>query len=114
MATLELKSGDDITLKFTIKDADKAVIDITGGTIRFKIAPALGVTNANAEYFASYTGPFTDPTNGIHKEKIPDSVTKDWTPAEYKWQVRFIDSAGDVITEDVGFSEILQNLLDDE
>jgi len=113
MATLKLKSGDDESLRFTIKDADNAAINISGGTISFKIATTLGVTNANAEYFDQYTS-FTDATNGIHVEKIPDVTTKDWAPAEYLWQARFVDSGGDVLSEDVGYCKIAQNLIDDE
>ena len=113
MATLKLKSGSDNIVKFTVTDSDSAVVNLTGGTIRFKIATSLGVTNAAAEYFDSYTS-FTGAANGIHKETIPDSVSKLWTPNNYVFQSRFIDSAGIVRDEDVGICEIVENLQDDE
>ena len=113
MATLKLNSGDDITVKFTITDVDEAAIDITGGTIRLKIAKNLNVANGSAEYFGSYTG-FTDATNGIHDEVIPDSTTATWTPGSYKYQIRFIDSAGNVVSETVDNCLIEKNLIDDE
>ena len=113
MATLKLKSGSDNIVEFTITDNDNKVVNLTGGTIRFKIATSLGVTNENAEYFDSYTS-FTDAANGIHQEIIPDTTTKDWTPNNYVFQSRFIDSSDVVRDEDVGVCEIEENLQDDE
>ena len=113
MGILKLKAGDDLNIKFTITNSDDAAVNLTGGTIAFKIAARLGIANNNAQYFAEYTS-FTDPTNGIHIETIPDSVTKDWTDGDYVYQVRFIDSSNIVRSEDVDIAEIEQNLIDDE
>jgi len=113
MATLKLKSGSDLFIKITVKDSDGAAVDITGGTIRLKIAKNLNITNANAEYFDSFTS-FTDPTNGIHIETIPDSTTAAWTPGDYQYQTRYIDTNPYVRDEDVDVCEIEQNLQDDE
>ena len=113
MATLKLKSGDDLKIKFTITDSDGAAVDITGGTIRLKIAKNLNVTDGNAEYFDSFTS-FTDPTNGIHIETIPDSTTKDWTSGNYIYQSRFIDTNPLTRTEDHDVCELEENLIDDE
>ena len=113
MGVLKLKSGSDNIVKFTITDSDDTVVNLTGGTIRFKIVSSLGVSNNNAEYFGSYTS-FTDASNGIHKETIPDATTKDWTPGDYIFQSRFIDSTGKVRDEDVDICEIKQNVLDNE
>lgn len=113
MAALKLKAGDDLSMKFTIVDSDGAVIDLTGGTIKFKIALTLGVTDAAALYTESYTS-FTNPTGGIHTETIPDLTTKDWVAGQYLYQSRFIDSSGIVQSEDIGRCTILENLLEDE
>lgn len=113
MGVLKLKSGDDLFVRFTIKDHDGAAVDITGGTIRFKLARNLNISDENAEYFDSFTS-FTDPTNGIHIEQIPDLTSAGWTPGNYRYQSRFIDSSGDVRSEDVDTNEIEQNLIDDE
>ena len=96
-----------------IYDSDNKAVNLTGGTIRFKIAKTLSTLNIDAEYFDSYTS-FTDATNGIHKEIIPDATTKDWTPNTYKYQTRFIDSLDIVRDEDVGICKIEENLQDDE
>jgi hypothetical protein len=113
MATLKLKAGDDLQIQFTITDSDSAVVNLTGGTIRFKIAKNLNKTDAAAMYFDSYTS-FTNAAGGIHVETIPDSVTALWTAGSYKYQVRFIDSSALVRSEDVDTCIIEENLLDDE
>lgn len=113
MGVLILNSGDDLNIKFTITDSDDAAVNLTGGTIRFKIATSLGVSNASALYFDSYTT-FTDAANGIHIEVIPDATTNAWTSGHYIFQVRFNDSSGIVRTEDHDRTEIIQNLIDDE
>lgn len=114
MAALKLKAGDDLSIKFTIVDSDGEAINLTDGTIKFKIALSLGITDANATYTGEYTS-FTDPTDGIHIEVIPDSTTKDWKAgSSYKYQTRFIDSGGIVQSEDIGRCQILENLLEDE
>ena len=113
MATLKLKSGDDLQIQFTITDSDDAAVNLTGGTITFKIAKNLDVADGSAEYFAAYTS-FTNAAGGIHLETIPDSTTSGWTPENYKYQVRFVDSTPLTRTEDVGRCIIEQNLIDDE
>ena len=114
MAALKLNAGDDLSIKFTIVDSAGSVIDLTGGTIKFKIAVSLGITDAAAVYTGTYTS-FTNATGGIHTEVIPDSTTKDWPPANnYLFQSRFIDSTGNVQSEDIGRCTVLENLLEDE
>lgn len=113
MGALKLKAGDDLSMKFTIKDSDGEPINLTGGTIAFKIASSVSVSNDNAQFFGEFTS-FTDPINGISINPISDSISKDWTPNSYVYQTRFIDSAGVVQSEDVDQCEILENLIDDE
>jgi hypothetical protein len=112
MGILKLKAGDDLSMKFTIVDSDGDAINLTGGTIAFKIA-SVSVSNDNAEFFGEFTS-FTDPTNGISVNTIPDSTSKDWTPGSYQYQTRFIDSSGVVQSEVIDQCEILENLIDDE
>ena len=42
MATLKLKAGNDEPVKFTFKKADGSAINLTGGTIVYKIAKKIG------------------------------------------------------------------------
>jgi hypothetical protein len=113
MATLRLKCGDDETVRFTITDADGAAINLTGGSIKFKIAKSDNVTDANATYIGTYTS-FTDAANGIHDETIPDSTTGAWTPNNERYQARFIDSSGIVVSEDIDNIILEGNLIDNE
>ncbi|MEE9451104.1 MAG: hypothetical protein V3V72_13725 [Ignavibacteriaceae bacterium] len=113
MATLKLKSGDDNPVKFVITDSDGDAVNLTGGTIKFKIAKTRSTTDANAEYFGEYTS-FTSAVTGTHIETIPDATSKDWTPDNYIFQSRFEDSEGLVQSEDVDICEIEENAIDDE
>jgi hypothetical protein len=88
-------------------------VPLTGGTIRLKIAKNLNVSNENAEYFDSFTS-FTDPTNGIHIETIPKATTAAWTPGNYTYQSRYIDTDPLTRTEDHDVCELEENLIDDE
>jgi len=113
MAALRLKIGDDETVRFTITDADGNALNLTGGTIKFKIADNKSITDAAAVYVGSYTS-FTNAAGGIHDEVIPDSVTGLWTAGKYIYQSRFIDSSGVVQTEDEDVVTLEANLIDNE
>lgn len=108
---LELKAGDDISLKFTITDSDGAAIDLTGGTINVKIAPSVGTSNNDAIFYDSFTT-FTDPTNGISVNSITDTVSKDWTIGVAQYQVQFVDSGGLIKSESIEPVEIKEKLID--
>ena len=110
---LKLKVGDDNTVQFTITDSDGVAIDLTGGTIKLKIAKSLSIADGSAEYYAAYTS-FTNAAGGIHSEVIPDSISGLWTAGTYKYQARFINSAGIVQSEDVGNCLLISNLIDNE
>ncbi len=111
MGILKLKAGDDLSIKFTIKDSDGDPIILTGGTINFKIASPIGTTNAKAIFFGSFTT-FTDPTNGISVNTIPDSTSKDWKIGATMFQSQFVDSAGNIQSEKIDQCEIVQKLID--
>ena len=100
-------------MRFTITDADNAAVNLTGGTLKFKIAKNINTSDANAVYVGTYTS-FSAPTTGIQTETIADSVTALWTPGNYQYQTRFIDSSGLVRSEDVDTCIIEKNLFDDE
>ena len=113
MATLKLKAGNDEPVKFTFKKADGSARNLTGGTIVYKIAKKIGVTDLLALYFNDTITSFTDPTNGIHVEIIPDSVTSLWAVnGTYQHQARFIDSTGQVFSGDVESVAIQSNLIE--
>ena len=110
---LQLKIGDDNTIRFILKDKSNAIVPLTGGTLSLKIAKNIGVSNINATYYGEFTS-FTDPTNGIHDEVIPDSTSATWLEGQYKIQARFVDSAGIVVSNNIAQCKIVRNLIDDE
>jgi len=117
MVELKFKIGDDIKLRFTVKDPDENAIPLTGGTLKLKIAKNLNVADIDAEYYGEFTdfsGGDSDPTTGVHVEVIPNSETSTWTAGSYKIQWRFIDSTGSVVSEDIDDVLLIKNLVDNE
>jgi len=108
---MKLKAGDDITLKFTVTDPDDTVVNLTGGTLIFKIAKNLVKTDLQAIYFGEYTT-FTGAAQGEHIETIANADTQEWKPGTYQYQVRFIDSDDVVRSDDVDTVIIEKNLID--
>jgi hypothetical protein len=113
MATHKIKVGDDEPFRATIKDADGAVIDLTGGTLKIKIAPNVDVTDANATYYKEITS-FTDASNGIHDEDIANALTATYTRRIEIIQMSFISSAGKRFSSDNDRVIIEPNLVDVE
>jgi len=100
MATVTFKQGDTINEVLTIFEPDETtIIDITGGTIKFRIVTKDTDVEAEA-IFKDNNVPVTDGPNGEATLTIARSVTKLWTPGEYKWEVEYIDSATNVSHND--------------
>jgi hypothetical protein len=95
MASIVLIQGDSINEIITITDKDKEVINITGGTVKFRIVEDVDDIKAASEYYNDAVT-ITDAALGQATLTIARSVTKAWTPGEYKWEVEYIDSAGNV------------------
>lgn len=93
MATVIFKQSDTINEVLTIFESDgTTVIDITGGTIKFRIVTLLTDLKAAAIYNNDAVT-ITDATNGQATLSIPRSTTKDWVIGNYFWEVEYIDSA---------------------
>lgn len=101
MATLTLKQGDTISRTVTIKDSAGVAINITGGTVKMKIAKNLTDTNATAIYYnAALT--LTTPASGIATLAVTHAVSVLWTPGEYKWEIEYIDASSNYSHTDTG------------
>lgn len=93
MATVIFKQGDSINEVITIFEADgTTVVDITGGTIKFRIV-TLKTDLKAAAIFNDDDVTITDATNGQATLTIARSITKVWTIGNYFWEVEYIDSA---------------------
>lgn len=91
MATVTFKQGDTINSIITIK-VDGSAIDITGGTVKFRIVAMDSTIQADALYDNDDVT-ITDAANGEATLAIARSVTKLWTPGDYRWEVEYIDGA---------------------
>lgn len=114
--TIEIIIGNTYSSTITITDSNGAV-DITGNTVKFKIARTLSVSDAGAEYLASTEDAtdlvMTTPASGICTLTIPEDTTKAFAPGTYKWQIRYIDGSN-VSDTDAGVCEIKDSLFDAE
>lgn len=91
MASLVLVQGDSVSETVRITDKNNAAIDITGGTVKFRIVSDIDDLVGSALY-ANAALTLSDPTNGIATLTITRTVTKAWTPGKYYWEVEYIDS----------------------
>lgn len=92
-----MKSGDDITIRFTFPES------MTGGEVYFKIGDILDIIYTN----------ITAPA-GIFDITIPDTTTADWNTGIYPAQVKYTSNLGEVIISDVKNVYIEKTLFDIE
>lgn len=92
MATVTFIQGDTINEVITIKDKDLVVIDISSGTVKFRIVAALGDLKAGA-LFNEDDVTITDGPNGEATLTIARAITKLWSEGKYYWEVEYIDSS---------------------
>jgi hypothetical protein len=113
MSILRIRTGDDITIVLTIKDANGTVLDITGGTVKFAIKKEYTDTDAAAIHYEG-AATLSDPTNGKATVTITDQQSKAFDLGTWSWQVKYIDSTGKVLSNEVDKCVISENLIDDE
>ena len=95
MAAITLIQGDTISEVIRITDITKSIIDISGGTVKFRIVEELDDLKAAAIYnndaVTISNGPAGEATLSIDR-----SVSKLWTPGRYKWEVEYTDTGSNV------------------
>jgi len=64
MASLVLVQGDSVSEAVRITDKDNVIIDITGGTVKFRIVADIDDLLGSAVY-ANAALTLSDPTNGV-------------------------------------------------
>jgi hypothetical protein len=93
MATVTFIQGSDISETVIIKDSDGNPIDITGGTVKFRIVDDKTDTEAEA-LFVENDLTITDGPNGEAALVITSAVTILWpVGGTYHWEVEYVDSA---------------------
>ena len=93
MAKVTFIQGDTISSVITIRDTNKAVINIAGGTVKFRIVSDPDVDLLAAAVYSDPNVTISDGAAGEATLAIARSVTKLWTPGSYRWEVEYIDSA---------------------
>lgn len=79
--------GDTISRTITIKERSTGnAIDITGGTVKFRIVKELDDKESEALYVNNNVT-ITDAQNGVATLSIGNATTKAWTPGDYYWEV---------------------------
>ena len=117
---ITLRSGDSKTIRLTAVNSAGTAVNITGYTLKLKIASDLGVADNESDiellpYYKSIaSGALSDPANGIHDELITKSTSNTWVPGEYMIQARWIDASGEPVSTDVIPCTIVDNLIADE
>jgi len=94
MASITLKQGDTISRTLTIKDSSGNVIDITGGTVKFRIVRNLDDAKADA-IFADDDLTISDGAGGQATLSVANSASTLWPVGSFFWQVEYIDDASD-------------------
>lgn len=116
--TITITAGTTYSQTITITDSAGDAIDITGATVKFKIARNPYVDDDDAVYYISSESAshltLSDPANGICTLIIPAATTKTFTEGIYSWQIRYIDTSSNVNDTDEGTCKIEESLFDDE
>lgn len=92
-------AGDDLSLQFTVTDADGNAVNITGFTARFVIARRRGdtaVVSTEASP-ATATATLTTPASGIYTVTIDKTVTANLA-GTYYFESEIEDGSGDEST----------------
>lgn len=104
MSILTEIRGDDDNIKVTFKDADGAVVDITGYTVFFtvKLREDLYDTDDTNAKISKKITVHSDPTNGETTIKLTSTDTAISSNAEYYYDIQLKSSTGDISSIDRG------------
>jgi len=94
MATVTFIQGNTVSRTVTLYETDGTTLlgDISGGTVKFRIVTDLD----DAKAAAVYNNEALTISDGAASEatlSIARSVSKDWTPGEYYYEIEYIDSS---------------------
>ncbi len=95
MASIKIVQGDTASFVLTIKDLDNTVVDLTGGTVKFRIVEDVTDAEGSALYVDNSVT-LSDATNGQATVTIAAATTIGYAVGGYHWQVEYIDAAAAV------------------
>lgn len=100
MADLEIKRGDDKTIRFLYQNSSGGAINITGYTIFFTVKSEIDddATDGLAVISKTVTS-HTNPTAGITNIVLTDTDTN-VTPGIYVGDIQVKDTSGNIVSSD--------------
>lgn len=99
--SLTLIRGDSRNIDVTIKDADGAAIDITGGTVFFTVNASDDPSDDTAAVITKDVTSHTDAANGLSRIALTASDTE-VDAGEYYYDIQYVDSGGNVSSREKG------------
>lgn len=106
----EFARGDDWTVKFTLTDAQGAILDITG----YSYWMTLKASAADADPGNAQIGPIAagspDAVNGIIYMTFPRATTDTLTPGSYHYDLQQVDDQGNVQTLLLGKVQVARDI----
>jgi hypothetical protein len=95
MQSFPLISGEDVILDITVRDNDDAIVNLTGGTVRFAAArtPTGTPVIDSAASPATATAVVQDGPNGLVRVTITDTNT-DPLSGDYYYEIKVTDVGG--------------------
>ena len=93
MASITFVQGDTINSTILITDSDDEIVNLTGGTVKFRIVTDPHIDVKASAVYNNDAVTISDATAGEATLTITRTVTKAWTAGIYKWELEYIDSA---------------------
>ncbi len=107
----ELVSGNDKVLRFTTKDEDGAIVDLTGSTIIWALAASDKAKKRIIEYTSPVQVTLTDPTAGLFEVAILSADTEPLKERDYYHEARMTNALGRKITLAYGTVSLRSNVI---
>ena len=96
MSRIDIDSGDNLDLVYTIKDTNGSVVDLTGGSISWT-----AVISGTSTAVITKAGVLTDPSNGITTVSLDPADTSS-IKGTYLLDGNFTDSGANVYSYEDG------------
>lgn len=103
--------GDTKTLTYTIKDANDAIVDLTGGTAKWEAARSVNSATKDIQKSTSSGIAIMAPTSGILVVTIDPADTASLGVGGYYHELEFTDASGRVSTVATGRMTLKEELI---
>lgn len=108
----EMHSGNHKVLKFTTKDENDLIVDLTGASISWAMSTTAKSKAPIATYTLADNVTLTDPVNGLFEVEVQAVDTEPLKGAEYYHEARVTSAAGKVTTVAYGTIKMLDNVIE--